>query len=266
MRDLTKEGARAPALRAVGLLARLTGCLYGAPADSSDNGANLAQVALFQTEMPSLLAATIVAGGDPPLSYFAPLASGCGYDTTTQAFTCNAVVVNGLVTTLSYQLLATNGSPLAAMDASTTDGVHLQGTVAGQLLGGVGTSTTQYIDFRVTGYLGTTQVVSGISVTTFAFSALPSDTVSLTFTNVAVTPATNAYPVSGALMVDQPGGANHEVTTITFNGTATPSMVISNGGSVMHCTVDLTLKTPRTCTTVSASEAQRPGAAPRPRA
>ncbi|HET6681503.1 MAG TPA: hypothetical protein VFG84_09920, partial [Gemmatimonadaceae bacterium] len=91
--------------------------------------ADLGEV-LTEMTVPSV-SATLVPGMPATPSASAVTPSSCSYDAGSQRFNCPNVTATGVTFYRWFTLLNAAGTPQSQFDAATTDGVHLNSSLAG---------------------------------------------------------------------------------------------------------------------------------------
>ena len=196
--------------------------------------------------------------------------AACAYSSTTQGFTCPEATVQGLTFDIAYYLSDANGHSQSAPDVNTTAAVRVvadtRGTVSLPASVGAATSValTDHTDMTMSGLLAASRALNGTSVshydvsttgTTQAHSLIDMTTTS---TNVML-PAEGSntrWPASGTVTTDAtavtsigflPSVTSHARAVVTFDGTSTPTVVVTVGGVVRTCKIDLSGRTQPSC-------------------
>lgn len=195
--------------------------------------------------------------------------SNCTYSSSTGTFTCPAMTRNGVTVTRTVKLLDAAGHPQSAFDTATTNTITQQVTVTGTFTRrDSATTTVQHASTRtVSGRAsGSTQrTVNGASAgseSTAGKDSAGSYTVSRlagdTTKNVVIpvpTGLTPTYPTAGTIIramqitVTRTGktpvsASRREV--VTYDGSATAKLVITENGTTRTCTLPLPFGRP-TC-------------------
>jgi hypothetical protein len=196
--------------------------------------------------------------------------SACAYSSTTQAFTCPAATVQGLTFNVSYYLSDANGASQSAPDVNSTASIRVvadtRGTVSLPSTVGSSTSVTlsDHADMTMSGLLATSRALNGTSVAHFDVSTTGSTSahslidMTTTTTNVMLPPegSATAWPTSGTVTTDATAvtsiGFLPSVTTnaravVTFDGTSSPTVVVTVAGVVRTCKIDLTGRAQPSC-------------------
>ena len=183
-------------------------------------------------------AASSVATSAPVASFSA---SGCPYVAATQRFVCPVITANNLTVNVYYQLLDASGGTQAAFGPTTTASLRVVRDVAGTTtLNGVSAAITEHHESVLSGLQTQTRVLNGTG-TGSAVTSLATIGMTQTITNVTFPPRSSVtrYPTSGTIAthVNYPIVTDTDVT-ITFNGTALASVVITGTGAAT-CTLNL---------------------------
>jgi hypothetical protein len=213
---------------------------------------SLSSLAGMATALPSV----------PSQALVTALPSSCSYVASTSIFVCAPVTVTGLTITQSYKLLDASGKPQSAFDPNTTASIHATNSVAGTIsAGGNNLTIDETQELTLSGLLTNTHTLDGTmtmkmaGTTTVGSTVTPiASTVMMTITNLAVPRSTSGpttYPASGTITSDLTATVNNTVSAsvhveITFNGTSKVAVVMTIGGFVQHCTIDLANSAP-TC-------------------
>jgi hypothetical protein len=217
--------------------------------------ANLGDV-LSEMTVPSV-AASLVPGLPATPSTAAPTPSSCSYDAATQSFTCPTVSATGVTFTRSFTLLTVAGTPQSQFDASTTDAVRTNSTMAGTFTtNGNSVTVAGQEELTLSGILSGVHMLAGSSLLNVTGTDANSDapyTLSVATTvDDLVLPDTRAdkWPKSGSLLVDlthtMSGTTSTSHLSATFNGTSNVAVSLTSGGVTLTCTVDLASQSP-TC-------------------
>jgi len=217
--------------------------------------ADLGEV-LTEMTVPSL-AATLVPGMPATPSASAVTPSSCVYDAGSQRFNCPNVTVSGVTFYRWFTLLNGAGIPQSQFDAATTDGVHLNSSMASS----VAANSKELViagneDLTLRGLLSGVHTLSGTTLLnlngTDAATGYPFVlSISSTIDNLVLpdTPA-DRWPKSGSVIVHTTHAMAGTTTTTqmsaTFNGTSKVAVSITSGGTTLSCMVDLASEHP-TC-------------------
>ena len=196
--------------------------------------------------------------------------AACAYSSTTKGFTCPTATVQGLTFNITYYLSDVNGVSQSAPDVNTTASIRVvadtRGTVSLPSNVGSGTSVTltDHSDMTMSGLQAANRALNGTSVshydvsttgTTPAHSLIDMTTTS---TNVMLPPEESAshWPMSGTVTTDAtavtsigflPSATTNARALVTFNGTSTPTVVVTVAGVVRTCKVDLSGRAQPSC-------------------
>jgi hypothetical protein len=250
------------ATRNLRIAALALGSLAGACSSDSSvapdkQPADLTQV-LTEMTLPSLssvMAPTARLGGVPLPSLAVPVPSGCSYAASSGSFVCPAVSLNGLSFTRSFTLLDASGAAQSGFDPATTAAVRMHTTTSGTVASAGSTTTIDGVqDMTVSGLTTGIHVLDGTSTmhvtgsigTGFASGPLPMDmTMTTTIAKLVLPNAASGsqYPASGTITIDETGplagsGQGLQIQ-MTFSGTGTVVVTITDGSFTSRCTVDL---------------------------
>jgi hypothetical protein len=165
--------------------------------------------------------------------------TGCGYDAGSQSFVCGPnTLPNGLVETHSYQFLDASGASQTAFDSLTTASIHFASHLSGTTTGFHWSKVDDQHDLVVSGLAGveTSRTWNGTGTSARQDSlghALIETHVSTSITSVAlaVSRASNPYPLSGTISTHTlvSGGLMpiDQTTSLTFNGTRYATLTIN---------------------------------------
>jgi hypothetical protein len=186
--------------------------------------------------------------------------AACTYSAATGRVTCPAETHDGITTTRSMSFLTTAGQPQATRDSLTTNTINTLITATGTSTHGDVTRTVNHTSNRTVGGLAagsTSRTVDGTSSGTESASGTMRDTAftsvrvagdTTTGITVPVTTGTPAYPTAGKVIrhmkVTITRGTAAATTSdrrevITYNGTATATLQITQDGTTTTCTIAL---------------------------
>jgi hypothetical protein len=197
--------------------------------------------------------------------------SACAYSTATQGFTCPTAVSNGLTFDISYFLADVSGRSQTAPDVNSTASIRAVADTRGteELPSTAGTlssvTLTDHSDMTMSNLLGSNRLLNGTSTSHFDVTTTGAATIhalvdaATTTANVALAQegAAAAWPSTGTVTtnvtaVTSVGFLPSVITTaksvVTFNGTSTPTVVVTAAGVVRTCKIDLAGRTAPTCT------------------
>ena len=193
----------------------------------------------------------------------------CTYSSSTGTFTCPATTRNGVTVTRTVKLLDAAGNAQSAYDTATTNTVTEQVTVSGSFTRrDSATTTVQHASTRTVSGLarGSTQrTINGTSAGaettvgkdtagTFTVSRTAGDTTKNVVIPVA-TSTTPTYPTAGTIIramqitvtrTGQTPASASRREVITYDGSATAKLVITENGTTRTCTLPLPFGRP-TC-------------------
>jgi hypothetical protein len=201
--------------------------------------------------------------GDPDLN-----STSCSYSAATGRVACNPVTNRGLTTVRSSAYTDVTGAPQSAFDSVTTNTINTQVQVTGTItrrdsststitntsdrtVGGLAKGSTQH---TVNGTAAGNELSNGTD-STGAFTALRTAADTTRGIIVPVSTAGQTYPIAGtiirvmAVTVTQAGGSPQTSTrreVITYDGSSTAQMVITQDGTTKTCTLPLPFGRP-TC-------------------
>jgi hypothetical protein len=217
--------------------------------------ADLGEV-LTEMTVPSV-AATLVPGMPATPSASAITPSSCSYDAGLQRFNCPNVTATGVTFYRAFTLLNAAGTPQSQFDATTTDGVHLNSSLAGNFTAnGSNVIVAGDEDLTLRGLLSGVHTLAGTTLLnvngTDAATGYPFIlSVSSTIDDLVLpdTPA-DRWPKSGSVIVHtthaMAGATTTSQLSATFNGTSTVDVSLTSGGITVNCKVDLASQHP-TC-------------------
>lgn len=217
--------------------------------------ADLSQVLTEMTVPP--VAASLVPGLPATPSASAPTPSSCSYDAGSQRFNCPDVTATGVTFYRWFTLLNAAGTPQSQFDAATTDGVHLNSSLAGHFTAnGSNGVVAGNEDLTLRGLLSGVHTLAGTTLLningTDAATGNPFVlSVSSTIDDLVLpdTPA-DRWPKSGSVIVhathSMAGTTTSSQLSATFNGTSKVAVSLTSGGITVTCTVDLASQSP-TC-------------------
>jgi hypothetical protein len=249
------------ATRNLRIAALALGALAGAcSSDSSvapnEQPADLTQV-LTEMTLPSLssvMAPTVRLGGMPLPSLTVPVPAGCSYAASSGSFACPGVSLNGLSFTRSFTLLDASGAAQSQFDPATTAAVRTHTTTSGTLASAGSTTTIDGVeDLTLSGLTTGIHVLDGTSTMHITGSIgspfsgpLPMDmTMTTTIAKLVLPSAASGskYPGPGTITVDETSPLNGPAPALhvqmTFSGTGTVVVTITDGSFTSRCTVDL---------------------------
>ncbi len=196
--------------------------------------------------------------------------SACAYSAATQGFSCPTAAVNGLTFDISYFLTDASGRSQTAPDVNATASIRAVADTRGseELPSTAGTlstvTLTDHSDMTVSNLLGSNRLLNGTSASHFDVTSTGVTTVhslvdaGTTAANIVLAQegAAAAWPASGTVTtnvtaVTSIGFLPSVITTgksvVTFNGTSTPSVVVTVAGVTRTCKIDLAGRTAPTC-------------------
>jgi hypothetical protein len=185
-------------------------------------------------------------------------ASNCTFDAASGRAVCPANVRDGITMNRSMAFTTSAGVVQSAFDSTTTNTINTRITVSGTTTRGAMTRVVNHASNRtVSGLLGSTRTVNGTSSgnetstgthgdTTFTAVRTAGDTT--TGLVIPVSTDERTYPTAGTvirrMVVTLTRGTNAPRTSdrrevITYNGSATASLVITRDGTTKTCTIAL---------------------------
>lgn len=192
--------------------------------------------------------------------------AACPFSSSTQDFVCTPVVRNGLTFRTTYFLLDSTGQSMSSATSSTLAALRTLIDVNGTATLPTGINGTAAInshsDMTLSGLLTSTHMLSGASIehdtltATIGSVTTRSAVDAATTTSNAVLPqSAGQWPASGTVTSDVTtsliGSGSSFTTTghlmMTFNGTSTVTAVITVGGHVSTCQIDLSGKASPVC-------------------
>jgi hypothetical protein len=190
--------------------------------------------------------------------------STCSFAASTGDLTCGPNTRNGLTVTTIYTIKSTTGAAQSAIDTATTNSVRTRTTVTGTVTrsrdGSVTATVNNSSDRTVTGLAAasTQRTVNGTSKGSETASGTNRDGQKFTSVRSAadttaglvipVSATTQTYPTAGKVIramsatTTIEGGTSSTTTrreVITYNGTATATLVITENGTTKNCTIAL---------------------------
>jgi hypothetical protein len=185
-------------------------------------------------------------------------ANNCTFDAASGRVVCAANVRDGITVNRSMAFTTAAGVAQSAFDATTTNTINTQISVSGTSTRGAMTRIVSHASNRtVSGLLGATRTVNGASAGTETSTGTHGDA---TFTAVRVAGDTTTglvipvitgertYPTAGTVIrrmkVTLTKGTeapriSERREVITYNGSATASLVITRDGTTKTCTIEL---------------------------
>ena len=186
--------------------------------------------------------------------------ASCAYSAATGRVACNPTTRDGITVTRSMAFSTAAGVPQSAFDSATTNTVNTEITVSGTSTRGTVTRTVNHSSSRtVTGLAAgsTSRTVNGVSAGdetstgTFRDTAFTSRRVAGDTTTGLVIPlrsGTPPYPTAGRVVrrmvvtLTRDGGSpqtSDRREVITYDGSATATLVITHNGETKTCTIAL---------------------------
>ncbi|MEO7455716.1 MAG: hypothetical protein ABIY52_05595 [Gemmatimonadaceae bacterium] len=210
--------------------------------------------AFSELQVPGISAAASAAGG-LSIPSASSIPSGCGYVATSQNFVCPAVTSNGVTLTSSYSLLDAAGHSLTAFDAGTVASLRVKSSINGTVaVSGDALTIAGEQDQTLSGLQSSSHTLNGTSTLNMhGTSSTAINIQSTTTISNLVLPAhgaTNQYPTSGTVAVDQVTSVSAGVSlasrvVMTFNGTSKVGVTLTvDGHTIPGCTIDLAKSTP----------------------
>lgn len=249
--------------------ALIAGCSSDSPTNPSSQSLDLASV-FSQMSIGNVnaipgasVALSLPATATPP----AIVPSACSYSAASGSFTCPPVTAGGLTFTMSYYLYDASGHAQSQPDPSTTASVRTvtdaSGTV-GLPTSGVNTGSTialtSHQDMTLSGLLTNTRTLNGGGKSHYDFASagtqlLADDTTTTANVVLPESGGASKWPQSGTITTDMTTSATGVIagnftthSVITFNGTSTITVAVLSGVLSTTCAIDLTGKTPVSCT------------------
>jgi len=201
--------------------------------------------------------------GDPDLDD-----SSCAYSASTGRVTCAPVTDRGLTITRSSSYTDASGAPQSAFDSLTTNAINTQVSVSGTITRRDSSTTTinDASDRTVSGLAkGSTQhVVNGTAAgselstgrdNAGTFTALRASADTIRGVTIPVSDVGHLYPTAGTIIrvmsvTLTPAGGMATTSTrrevVTYNGTSTAQMVITQDGTTKTCSLPMPFGRP-TC-------------------
>ena len=178
----------------------------------------------------------------------------CGYSATSQSFVCPPATTSGVTITQSFALFSATGAAQSVFDPATTAAVKSSTVVAGTVDQDGSTLTVDAReDLTLSGLLTGPHTINGTS-TAHIFGTLALDEaadvdirITASVANLVLptngTPGTQTWPVSGTIVVESSAAFSDFTATsrqsITFNGTSTVTVRITEGGTSQTCQLNL---------------------------
>lgn len=177
--------------------------------------------------------------------------ANCAFSSGT--FVCPTATVNGITFNRSFQLLDASGTPQAAFDRATTAAVRTVTDVSGRITSTTDGTTrtvdiTAHQDATLSGLLTGTHVLNASGTGNAAITGgglNHSLATAQTVTNLELPrrDSETRYPKSGVVatqaVLTGPGFSNTMTVTLTFDGSSTATLVITNMGITRTCKIDL---------------------------
>lgn len=196
--------------------------------------------------------------------------SSCAYLSATQGFVCPTATANGLTFDISYFLSDASGHSQSAPDVNTTASIRAVADTRGTVnlpasTGSLGTVTlSDHTDMTMSGLLASNRLLNGTSTSHYDVTTTGTVTshglvdLSTAAANVVLPRegASPAWPLSGTVTSNVtavtsigflPSVTTTGKTVVTFNGSSTPTVVVTVAGLVRTCKIDLTGKTAPIC-------------------
>ncbi|HEY4219338.1 MAG TPA: hypothetical protein VGM67_19475 [Gemmatimonadaceae bacterium] len=196
--------------------------------------------------------------------------SACAYSTTTGGFTCPTAAANGLTFDISYYLSDAAGNSQTSPNVNTTASIRVvadtRGTVSlASSVGSVASATlSDHTDMTMSGLQAANRALNGTSVSHYDVTTTGSTSThalidaTTTAANVILPPegSTSQWPASGTVTTDATAvtsiGFLPSITTnaravVTFDGSSTPTVVVTLAGVVRTCKIDLSGRGQPTC-------------------
>jgi hypothetical protein len=179
--------------------------------------------------------------------------AACAFNSGTSTFVCPSTTVNGITVSTSFQLLDASNNPQSSYSRATTAAIRRVADVSGTITSTTGTATTTvtfvaHDDATLSGLLTGTHTLNSSGNATaaitsggFAYNIVTTQTV----TNLVLPQrgGETRYPQSGtiaaSIALSSVGITNTTNVTLSFNGSATATLVISNGSFSRTCAIDL---------------------------
>lgn len=199
-------------------------------------------------------------GGDGLLA--GELSGNCAFDATSGRVACDPVMRDGLTVTRSAQYTGANGAAQQAFNSLTTNTVNLKVAVSGTRIRRDGdTAQVQHASDRtVTGLAsatertingtsaGTETTTGSDSVGTFTAVRTIGDTIQSVVVPAGSASSATSYPTSGTIVrsmqvtatyVGQSSTTSSRREVVTFNGSSTATVVVTQDGTTQNCTLPL---------------------------
>jgi len=225
-----------------------------APNDSGDQNTSHATLeqALSELTLPVLAAA----GGSVTTTIPVGLALGtgrCAYTAASQSFVCPPATASGVTIKQSFTLLTASGAKQSAFDHSTTASVKANTSVAGTIVEDGATLTIDsQQELTLSGLLAGPHALDGTSTTRLSgtfFGDAPIDVqITGSISSLVLPPNTavgaQVWPTAGTIVVASSGTFADlppftSRLTLTFNGTSTVTLTITENGFSQTCQHDL---------------------------
>lgn len=194
--------------------------------------------------------------------------NACPFSTPAQSFVCSPVTVNGLTFHTSYFLLDSTGQSMSTASTSNLAALRTLIDINGRatLPTGINGSAAinSHSDMTLSGLLTNTHMLSGATIehdtltaTIGAVTSRSAVDAATTTSNVVLPQSAGQWPASGTVssdvttsLLNSNGGTSLSTTghlLMTFNGTSTVTAVITLGGHVSTCQIDLSGKASPVC-------------------
>jgi hypothetical protein len=244
------------------VVATLAGCGSDSPTGPGDTATDLAPVlAEISTGSAASFSGAPVGAVSAGSATAAWVPSSCAFSSSTKAFACPAVTLNGVTIARSFFLYDASGTALSAWDPKTTASVRTVTDVSGTLSpppnfsGSINVS--RHDDITLSGLLTGTHTLNGAGsghsdaqlTNTQGTNRLVVDETSKT-TNLVLPGkgANSVFPQSGTIELNQTLtvtlGSNAPTTAMmrevfTFDGTSVVSIDFTVGGTTRNCKLNL---------------------------
>lgn len=187
----------------------------------------------------------------------------CVYSAGTGDLTCGPTVKNGLTVTSIYTIKNATGAAQSAIDSLTTNSVRVRTTVTGtatrsrdgsvtatvnnsgdRTVSGLAASSTQR---TVNGTSQGNETATGTTRDGKTFSSVRSASDTTTGLVIPVSATTQTYPTAGTVIrrmkvimtIDGTSSTKERREVITYDGSATAKLQITDGSTTKNCTVAL---------------------------
>jgi len=241
-----------------------TACSDSPVAPSTSDDASEPQATLEQALTELTLPVLSVAGGSVSATIPVGLVLGtarCAYTAESQSFVCPPATASGVTINQSFTLLTASGAKQSAFDHTTTASVKTNTTVAGTVVEEGATLTIDgQQELTLSGLLAGPHTLNGTSTANLSGTFFDDAPIEISITGsitslvlpASTTVGAQVWPTAGTIVVASSGTFADlppftSRLTMTFNGTSTVTLTITEDGVSQTCQHDLAKPGPPAC-------------------